>query len=103
MTSETRLFPISVPHSVAERAVIGDLQLGQQMTLVCAIPWTLLAKHERRAKKTYGVGLEELASRGGLDAAEALAVIIGSDRPWIEANARLAQMLTVALLELTAA
>ena len=102
MTSESRLFPVLVPSSIAERAVIGDITRGQQMTLVCAIPWSLLAKHERRARKTYGVGLEELAERGGLDATEVYAVINGPRLPWIEANGRLAQLLSREL-ELTAA
>lgn len=102
MTCEAKLFPILVPTAVAERAVIGDITLGQQMTLVCAIPWSMLAKHERRAKKTYGHGLEELARRGGLNASEAYAVIAGPHLPWVEANARLMRML-VAADELTAA
>jgi hypothetical protein len=102
MTSESRLFPILVPPSIAERAVIGDITLGQQMTLVCALPWSMLERHERRARKTYGVGLEELAMRGGLDAIEAYAVINGPRLPWIDANARLATMLA-RTLELTAA
>lgn len=98
----TRLFPILVPSIVAERAVIGDITLGQQMTLVCAIPWEIIAKHERRAKKTFGHDLEELAERGGLDAIEAYAVIAGPRLSWIEANARLQRMLATAD-ELTAA
>jgi hypothetical protein len=108
MTFETRLFPILVPHAIAERAVIGELQLGQQMTLVCAIPWTLIAPHEKQAKRNHRLGLEELAQRGGLDASEALAVINGHAAygprrvPWLEANQRLAAML-VDVPELTAA
>jgi predicted nucleic acid-binding protein len=102
MTCDSRLFPVLVPPNIAERAVIGDITRGQQMTLVCAVPWSLLARHERRARKTYGVGLEELAARGGLDASEAYAVIAGPRLEWVDANARLATMLA-RTLELTAA
>jgi hypothetical protein len=102
MTCESRLFPILVPSSIAERAVIGDITLGQQMTLVCALPWSLLEGHERRAKKIFGVGIEELAARGGLEAHEAYAVIAGPRLEWVDANAKLAMMLA-RTLELTAA
>src|SRR5580765_8364901 len=110
MTPDTRLFPILVPHSIAERAVIGDLQLGQQMTLVCAIPWSMIAPFEKQAKRNHRLGLEDLALRGGLDASEALAVIKGQplwDKrrlSWREANDRLAGMVARQLAdELTAA
>ena len=102
MTCDSRLFPVLVPPSIAQRAVIGDITRGQQMTLVCAIPWSLLARHERRARKTFGVRLEELAAPGGLDASEAYAVIRGPLLPWVEANGRLAEMLS-RVPELTAA
>lgn len=46
-----------------------------------AIPWGLIAPHERQAKENhYGQDLAKLASRGGLDSSEAVAVL--EDRPW---------------------
>jgi hypothetical protein len=94
-----RLFPILVPPDVAERAAIGDILIGQSMTIVCAIPWSLIEPHEKRAKRNHRKGLEEIALRGGLDASEAICVI--EDKPlfgkhylpWRAANAKLAQML----------
>lgn len=107
--SDTRLFPILVPHAIAERAVIGDIMLGQQLTLVCAIPWSMIAPHEKQAKRNHLYSLEELAERGGLDAQEALAVMEGRSAhgsrrvPWLESNARLARLLAAQEPELTAA
>lgn len=46
-----------------------------------AIPWVLLAPHERQARSNHGgQSLERLADRGGLSPCEALAVL--EDRPW---------------------
>lgn len=110
MTSDTRLFPIMVPPSIAERAVIGDIMLGQSMTIVCAIPWAMIEPHARQAKRNHRLSLEDIALRGGLDASEALAVLKGwpaFDRrslPWSSANASLVRLLARALApELTAA
>ena len=47
-----------------------------------SIPWGVIAPHEERAKSNHGgQSLEKLASRGGLDPVEAIAVLEG--RPWL--------------------
>jgi hypothetical protein len=105
-----RLFPILVPPDVAERAAIGDVLIGQSMTIVCAIPWSMIEPHEKRAKRNHRKSLEEIALRGGLDASEAICAI--EDKPlfgkhrlgWRAANAKLALLLAgVDEDELTAA
>ena len=45
-----------------------------------SIPWRLLAPHHDQAQKNHGQTLEQLAARGGLSPAEALAVI--ESRRW---------------------
>lgn len=45
-----------------------------------AIPWAAIAPHERQAQRNHDQSLEELARRGGLDPAEAVAVL--EDRRW---------------------
>jgi hypothetical protein len=49
-------------------------------TLLANIPMAVLAPHEKQALQNHGQTLEKLASRGGLSASEALAVL--EDRPW---------------------
>lgn len=44
------------------------------------VPWAMLAPHEAQAQLNHSQSLETLASRGGLDPAEALAVV--TDRRW---------------------
>jgi hypothetical protein len=45
------------------------------------IPWDLVREHRGQAHKNHNQSLEELDGRGGLDPAEAVAVI--RDRAWI--------------------
>ena len=46
-----------------------------------SIPWAMIAPHEAQARRNHGgQDLAELARRGGLDPAEAIAVL--EDRPW---------------------
>jgi len=40
-----------------------------------AIPWALILPHEKQAIRNHGQDLSRLADRGGLDAAEAVAVL----------------------------
>ena len=61
-----------------------------------AIPWRLIAPHERQAQRTHSQTLERLAERGGLSPCEAMAVL--EDREWCrmvptEARAQLAALL----------
>lgn len=88
-----RLFPILVPHYILSRIGIGALQGDDRtMSVICAIPWALIERHELQVRRTHRMGLPALASRGGLDACEAVAAIDGADEPltWSEANERLA-------------
>lgn len=43
------------------------------------IPWTMLAPHENQAEQNHAQSLETLARRGGLDASEAVAVLLDQD------------------------
>jgi hypothetical protein len=45
-----------------------------------AIPWSVIAPHERQAHYNHSQTLTRLAERGGLDASEAVAVL--ESRPW---------------------
>lgn len=45
-----------------------------------AIPWAVISSHERQADLNHGQTLNRLAERGGLDPAEAVAII--KDQPW---------------------
>ena len=61
-----------------------------------AIPWRLIAPHERQARRNHDQSLERLAERSGLSCCEALAVL--EDRQWHsmpppEARAQLAALL----------
>lgn len=80
-TQKPRLFPI-----LAERA-------GSPKTYV---PWDLMAPHEAQALKNHTQTLDRLAQRGGLDPAEAVAVLEGRDPlpllPFAEAQYRLAEI-----------
>lgn len=57
-------------------------------TLLCEIPWALIAPHENQAQRNHGQSLERLAQRGGLAACEAIDIIEGrgwgSSKPCIE-------------------
>ena len=47
----------------------------------CSVLWSKIAPHEAQARANHGgQSLEKLASRGGLDWTELLAVL--EDRPW---------------------
>ena len=45
-----------------------------------SIAWDVVAPHETQAKANHYQSLEKLASRGGLDPSELVAVL--EDRPW---------------------
>lgn len=44
------------------------------------VPWEMVAEHEAQARHNHDQSLARLAERGGLDAAEAVAVL--EDRDW---------------------
>lgn len=68
------VFPILIGAYGIER-YLTSLRDGNQPFLVVAIPWALISPHESQARLNHGQSLAMLASRGGLAAAEALAVI----------------------------
>lgn len=65
------------------------------LAIVLQIPWAMIAPHEGQAYRNHSQTLERLDQRGGLDAAEAIAVL--EDRAWRrmgrgEANTMLLRM-----------
>lgn len=72
---------------------------------VVALPWDMIAPHEKQAYANHSQSLKRLDERGGLDAGEALAVLEG--RPWgysrdqseAEAHAKLYELLQAWLQE----
>lgn len=65
------------------------------------VPWALLAACEHQVKANHGQTLEELARRGGLDPAEALAVLQG--RRWVSMPSDVARRELDALVQRAAA
>lgn len=90
-----RLFPI-MALSYRGDDDISELRAAGTTFLVIALPWSLLAPHERQAQANHGQTLERLAERGGLGLCEAVAIL--EDRRWrrmprAEANAELVRIL----------
>lgn len=80
----TRLFPIMIPFEQNKRpAEVRDVGT---MFVVVAIPWEMIAPHEKQAKANHSQTLERLCERGGLDATEALAVLADKPYPWASKN-----------------
>jgi hypothetical protein len=69
-----RMFPI--------QSSIGERRRIPAHLITSRIPWSAIAPHEAQAIANHGQDLETLASRGGLDAREAIAVL--RDVPWRE-------------------
>jgi hypothetical protein len=46
------------------------------------VPWSMMTPHEAQAKANHSQTLQQLASRGGLSASEALAVL--TNRDWFD-------------------
>jgi hypothetical protein len=91
-----RMFPILFGYRVDE--TVSALKRAGQSTMVVAIPWAMIAPHERQARANHYQSLERLAERGGLSADEAVAVLSDTAferRPFkgVDANRRLAEML----------
>lgn len=90
-----RLFPI-MALSYRGDDDIRELRKAGTTQIVIALPWSLLAPHERQAQANHGQSLERLAQRGGLGLCEAVAIL--EDRRWhrmsrAEANAALVRIL----------
>lgn len=67
------MFPILMGHN--EREKVSAVRRGGAIALVVQAPWSLFAPHERQAQTNHGQTLARLAERGGLSAAEAVAVL----------------------------
>lgn len=85
-----KMFPIVLSHRVNNK--IYEIRGLSCPFLVISIPWEMIAPHEKQAEANHEQTLNRLAERGGLSAAEVLAVL--SDKkftliPFAEANNRL--------------
>ncbi|MFC5391644.1 hypothetical protein [Bosea vestrisii] len=90
-----RMFPILLS-SVRSADVARQIRDASFPFVVAGCPFALIAKHEAQALTNHGQTLERLAERGGLSAAEAVAVL--EDRayrlmPEGEAHIRLAGLI----------
>ena len=76
----SKLFPIMWTYKADE--LIAKARTDEGLTkLVIALPWDMIEPHEAQAMKNHGgQTLARLAERGGLSAAEALAVIRNQQR-----------------------
>lgn len=73
-----------------------SIRKSKQHSIVFAVPWEIIASHERQAIRNHSQTLERLSERGGLSRCEAVAIL--EDRPWHRmkeptANARLLQLI----------
>lgn len=74
-----RIFPIMDGYDTRE--VIKEARAAGGTILVIGLPWAMIEPHEARAKSNHGgQTLKRLAERGGLSAAEAVAVLV--DQPY---------------------
>ncbi len=74
-----KMFPLLFAgYRVAEQ--IKSAQGQGAAIMIIALPWNMLANHEKQALINHGQTLDRLAQRGGLSPCEALAIL--SDRPW---------------------
>ena len=90
-----RMFPVLLP-SGRWPEVSHAVREDSFPFAVAGVPWALIAKHQVQARANHGQSLERLAERGGLSAAEAVAVL--EDRPYRamrdgEAHVRLAALI----------
>lgn len=88
-----KMFPILFGHRVKEEIEAVRRDFGT--SIVIALPWPMLAAHERQADKNHSQTIQRLADRGGLSACEACAVL--EDRSYREmtpfaAHARLKEL-----------
>ena len=67
--------------------------------VIKAIPWASLAPHEKQAKSNHSQTLNRLAQRGGLNIAEAVAIL--EDRPWHTMDRTLGRVALCTLIQHT--
>lgn len=76
--------------------VLRDNDKIDALGRIAYVPWEFLRPHENQALKNHGVGLDELAAKGGLTPIEIVAILTGVS--WAEAleipnaDGRLAQL-----------
>lgn len=92
---ERTLFPIMRPGRLRDEQMLKS----SGVSVLLAIPWEMLTPHENQARKNHRQNLQTLASRCGLSACEAVAVL--EDRPWrqmehIDAYRRLHELFVIA-------
>lgn len=68
--------------SAREFPVLNACDARKRGTFPKSVPWAFVAPHEAQALRNHGQTLQRLAERGGLSAAEMLAVVTG--RTWWE-------------------
>jgi antitoxin (DNA-binding transcriptional repressor) of toxin-antitoxin stability system len=89
-----RMFPMLLPsYKLAD--YVEKVRAGGGIWITVSIPWAVIAPHARQAWINHSQTLERLAERGGLSAAEAVAVL--DNRAFrkmepAEAEARLAEI-----------
>jgi hypothetical protein len=75
---EMRLFRIMQQRQgTVDTSTADQVRTAGLCVAVVALPWDMIAPHEKTALRNHGQDLEMLHSRGGLDAGEALAVLNG--------------------------
>lgn len=88
------VFPIMLGYDQRER--IGEVRRAGLLLIVVGVPWAMIEPHEAQAKRNHGgQTLRRLAERGGLGAAEAVAVLCNGpyqQMPFAAAQARLSAM-----------
>lgn len=67
------LFPVLFGYRVEEK--IRTARHDGLQSMVIVIPWPVLEPHEKQALRNHSQTLKQLAGRGGLGAAEAVAII----------------------------
>jgi hypothetical protein len=73
-----RLCPVLWDYHLKDQII--ELRRAGVLTLPIAIPWDMIAPHEKQAQANHSQTLSQLADRGGLGPAEALAIL--DDRRW---------------------
>ena len=70
-----KMFPIMTDHRD-----VAEVRQSFGIAMVVQMPWPMMLQHQEQALKNHDHTIVTLASRGGLSACEALAVL--EDRPW---------------------
>lgn len=70
----TSMFPIMGINYEYQKTVATIRESGA-LSVVVQIPWAMIAPHEAQAQANHSQSLKRLDERGGLSAAEALAVL----------------------------